>query len=216
MDRPKPESILLTDSARSPTPAPEEASTGPSSPSESSLTTFGPASEIAREGIVHTGHEPTPPQGSHTPSQSSPNASHPGEASSDLVALRPITDDQPTVLSHLAPSLGLDFHLAAGQKLGPYEILAAVGTGGMASVLRAKDTDLGRIVALKILPPATAKDAEAVVRFKQEARAAAKLDHDNIARVFACGEDQGLHFIAFEYVEGENLRNLIEQRARYR
>ncbi|MFO0863228.1 MAG: serine/threonine-protein kinase [Gemmataceae bacterium] len=84
----------------------------------------------------------------------------------------------------------------------------------MAAVLRARDTQLDRIVALKILPPEMAQDPENVRRFHQEARAAAKLDHENIARVFFCGEDQNLHFIAFEYVEGENLRVIVERRGR--
>src|SRR5262249_28224275 len=82
----------------------------------------------------------------------------------------------------------------------------------MAAVLRARDTQLDRFVALKILPPDMARDQENVRRFGQEARAAARLDHENIARVYFCGEDQGLSFIAFEFVEGVNLRVLLEQR----
>jgi len=78
-------------------------------------------------------------------------------------------------------------------------------------VIRAHDVDLGRTVALKILPPDMAADPENINRFKQEARAAAKLDHENVARVYYCGEDQGLHFIAFEFVEGENLRVRMEK-----
>src|SRR5438093_6798198 len=84
----------------------------------------------------------------------------------------------------------------------------------MAAVIRARDRQLDRPVALKILPPEMASDAENVRRFHQEARAAAKLDHENIARVFFCGEDQRLHFIAFEFVEGVNLRTLLERRGR--
>src|SRR5205823_9073546 len=64
------------------------------------------------------------------------------------------------------------------------------------------------------LPPDMATDPENVARFHQEARAAAKLDHENIARVFFCGEDQRLHFIAFEFVEGSNLRAVLERRGR--
>lgn len=101
--------------------------------------------------------------------------------------------------------------LAAGSTLGHFEIIAPLGAGGMASVLKARDTHLGRFVALKILPPEAARDADSVTRFKQEARAAAKLDHDNVARVFFSGEDRGLHFIAFEFVEGETLRARIER-----
>ncbi len=84
----------------------------------------------------------------------------------------------------------------------------------MAAVIRARDTQLDRLVALKILPPDMASDPENVRRFHQEARSAAKLDHENIARVFFCGEDQGLHFIAFEFVEGDNLRTILERRGR--
>ena len=102
--------------------------------------------------------------------------------------------------------------LVAGRRLGHYELIEAVGAGGMAAVLRARDLELGRIVALKILPPESARDAESVVRFKQEARAAALLDHENVARVYSCGEDQGLYFIAFEFVEGVNMRVMIDRR----
>ncbi len=99
-----------------------------------------------------------------------------------------------------------------GRRLGHFELIEAVGAGGMAAVLRARDLELGRIVALKILPPEAAHDPENVNRFKQEARAAAKLDHDNVARVYFCGEDQGLHFIAFEFVEGITLRQMLDRR----
>jgi serine/threonine protein kinase len=101
-----------------------------------------------------------------------------------------------------------------GRRLAHFELLEPIGVGGMAAVIRARDSQLDRLVALKILPPHMAADAENVRRFHQEARAAAKLDHENIARVFFCGEDQGLHFIAFEFVEGENLRNILAQRGR--
>src|SRR4029079_7771516 len=98
----------------------------------------------------------------------------------------------------------------AGKRLGHFELIETVGAGGMGAVLRARALDLGRIVALKILPPDMAADPENIIRFKQEARAAAKLDHDNVARVYCFGEDQGLHSIAFEFVEGDILRQLME------
>ncbi|QEL19786.1 serine/threonine-protein kinase [Limnoglobus roseus] len=132
-------------------------------------------------------------------------------APTDLLAEHPPnTDDFPTVIT---PS-SLDASnpaLMPGSRLGNFELLEAIGAGGMATVLKARDLDLGRIVALKILPPVTARDSEAVKRFKLEARAAAKLDHENIARVYFCGEDRGLHFIAFEFVEGEDLRRRIDR-----
>src|SRR5262245_5756457 len=124
-------------------------------------------------------------------------------------------DDSPTVISANRPrTSGPDSHLGeslAGRHLGQYELIESVGVGGMAAVIKATDTQLGRTVALKILPPDMAADPENITRFKQEARAAAKLDHENIARVYFCGEDQGLHFIAFEFVEGQNLRTLLER-----
>ncbi len=126
----------------------------------------------------------------------------------------PTSDDAPTLITPARatppsdPSLGLSL----GSHLGPFEILEAVGVGGMAAVLKARDREMGRVVALKILPPHMARDGDSVTRFKQEARAAARLDHDNVARAFASGEDQGLHYIAFEFVEGDNLRTLIERR----
>ena len=129
-------------------------------------------------------------------------------------------DDAPTVITNNhnhappppPPYVVGDTPNLAGRKLGHFELIEAVGAGGMAAVLRARDLELGRVVALKILPPESAKDPETVSRFKQEARAAAKLDHENVARVYFCGEDQGLHFIAFEFVEGITLRQMIDRR----
>ena len=139
----------------------------------------------------------------------------PGEA-------RP-TDGSPTIISKknaksLAEGITTGENLAGknlyGQRLAHFELLEPIGVGGMAAVLRARDTQLDRFVALKILPPEMAEDEENIHRFHQEARAAAKLDHPNIAQAFFCGEDRGLHFIAFEFVEGDNLRTLMEKRGR--
>lgn len=101
-----------------------------------------------------------------------------------------------------------------GRRLAHFELIEPIGVGGMAAVIRARDTQLDRFVALKILPPEMSHEPDVVQRFHQEAKAAAKLDHENIARVFFCGEDQGLHFIAFEFVEGINLRTMLDQRGR--
>lgn len=134
-------------------------------------------------------------------------------AATPLPPPRPVspgTDEVPTYISPPRPAEPT-MPAAAGQRLGHYEILEAIGAGGMAAVLKARDTELGRVVALKILPPNMARDPENVTRFKQEARAAARLDHDHVARVFSCGEDKGLHFIAFEFVDGDNLRMVIDR-----
>ncbi len=87
-----------------------------------------------------------------------------------------------------------------------------IGGGGMGRVFRAIDTRLGRQVALKVLSPEQAADGETLLRFHNEARSAARLDHENIARAYYVGEDRGLHYIAFEYVDGVNLRALIDQK----
>src|SRR5436190_5527056 len=126
------------------------------------------------------------------------------------------TDDTPTIISRHSPLVDKEDlgESIRGRTLAHFELIEPIGVGGMAAVLRARDTQLDRCVALKILPPEMACDPENVQRFHQEARSAAKLDHENIARVFYCGEDQRLHFIAFEFVEGETLRALLEKRGR--
>jgi serine/threonine protein kinase len=130
------------------------------------------------------------------------------------------SDNAPTVISKTVPQpngIRTEDQLGGGlrgRRLAHFELIEPIGVGGMAAVLRARDTQLDRLVALKILPPEMAADAENVRRFHQEARSAARLDHENIARVFYCGEDQRLHFIAFEFVEGDNLRTILEKRGR--
>jgi serine/threonine-protein kinase len=101
---------------------------------------------------------------------------------------------------------------AIGAQLGHFTIVKRIRTGGMGAVFQALDTRLNRIVALKVLPPLPSRDPSAVLRFRKEAQAAAQLNHENIARVYYIGEDQGLHFIAFEFVHGTNLRDLITER----
>ncbi|HEV3235658.1 MAG TPA: serine/threonine-protein kinase [Gemmataceae bacterium] len=124
------------------------------------------------------------------------------------------SDDSPTIISKIQPKPVPTENVLAGvlkgRTLAHFQLIEPLGVGGMAAVMRAVDLQLERSVALKILPPEMAVDPENVRRFHQEARSAAKLDHENIARVFFCGEDQSLHFIAFEYVEGENLRSILE------
>lgn len=101
-----------------------------------------------------------------------------------------------------------------GIRLGHFIIEERIGRGGMGAVFRAIDQRLNRVVAIKVLTPQHSQDPAAVQRFQNEARAAAQLDHDHIARVHYVGEDRGLHFIAFEFVSGTNIRDLILQRGR--
>ncbi|HEX6985890.1 MAG TPA: serine/threonine-protein kinase, partial [Planctomycetaceae bacterium] len=113
-----------------------------------------------------------------------------------------------------APVATADVEAPAGSELGHFAIEERIGSGGMGAVFRALDTRLQRVVALKVLSPSQSRDRAAVLRFQNEARAAARLDHENIARVHYIGEDRGLHFIAFEYVTGQNVRDLIARSGR--
>ncbi len=102
--------------------------------------------------------------------------------------------------------------LRPGDKLGHYELLEFVGGGGMGRVFRALDTKLDRHVAVKVLPCEQVADPETLQRFRNEARSAARLDHDNIARAYDLGEDRGLSYLVFEFVEGTTIRDLVERR----
>src|SRR5262245_472817 len=97
-----------------------------------------------------------------------------------------------------------------GKRLEHYELTAFVGGGGMGAVFRATDTRLGRLVAVKVLS-GDQGDEETIRRFRNEAQSAARLDHPNIARVYYVGEDQGLNFIVFEFIEGTNLRDEVDR-----
>jgi len=99
--------------------------------------------------------------------------------------------------------------LGPGTRLGPYEILSALGTGGMGEVYRARDTRLGRDVAIKVLPAGLSSDPDRLARFEQEARAAAALNHPNILAVFDIGEYASSPYIVSEVLEGETLRERV-------
>ena len=96
--------------------------------------------------------------------------------------------------------------IPTGTRLGPYEILAPLGAGGMGEVYRARDTRLGREVAVKVLPPAFALDPDRLRRFEQEARAAGRLDHPNILVLHDVGTHDGSPYLVTELLEGETLR----------
>ncbi|HEX7780604.1 MAG TPA: serine/threonine-protein kinase, partial [Vicinamibacterales bacterium] len=103
--------------------------------------------------------------------------------------------------------------LAAGTRLGSYEIVGPLGSGGMGQVYRARDTRLDRDVALKILPEAFAADADRVMRFTREAKTLASLNHPHIAHVYDAGREGARAFIAMELVEGEDLSARIRHGA---
>jgi len=103
--------------------------------------------------------------------------------------------------------------LIPGTKLGPYEIQSPLGAGGMGEVYRARDTRLGRDVALKILPESFAHETDRLHRFEQEARAVAALNHPNILAVFDIGESNGSPYLVSELLEGETLRVVLDRGA---
>lgn len=130
-------------------------------------------------------------------------------------------DQQKTVISKNSPvpakplvgsarSIDLAGRLE-GTKLGHFKLEEFVGGGGMGAVFRAVDTMLDRTVAVKILSR-DSTDEETRRRFQNEGQSAARLDHGNIARVYYVGVDEGLHYIVFEYIEGVNIRDLVEHK----
>lgn len=156
-------------------------------------------------------------------SQQAPLPTQPvrADGSSSRSKLRTPLADHSTVITNIPPIPSpatpdpamrlLDGHVVPGDRIGHFDLIEYIGGGGMGRVFRATDTRLGRTVALKVLPPEQAA-ADAVQRFQNEAQSAARLDHENIARVYYVGEDRGLSFIVFEHVDGLNVRSLVEQK----
>ena len=99
--------------------------------------------------------------------------------------------------------------LSAGQRVGPYEIVAPLGAGGMGEVYRARDTRLDRDVAVKVLPARLAESAEAFARFEREAKAVAALSHPNILAIHDFGNHEGTAYAVMELLEGETLRERL-------
>src|ERR1700735_1303544 len=96
-----------------------------------------------------------------------------------------------------------------GELLNHYRVMKRLGSGGMGEVFLAEDTRLHRKVALKVLLPEVAEDADKLARFVLEARAASALSHPNAAHIYEIGEAQGRHFLAMEYIEGQTLETRL-------
>lgn len=101
--------------------------------------------------------------------------------------------------------------LSPGQKLAHYEILEPIGMGGMGEVYRAKDSKLGRDVAIKVLPDEFSQDKERLARFKREAKVLASLNHPNIASIYGLEQSDDTHYLVLELVEGETLAERISR-----
>src|SRR5436309_94887 len=96
-----------------------------------------------------------------------------------------------------------------GVRLGPYEIVAPIGVGGMGEVYRARDTRLDRTVAVKVLPAEFATNAQLRLRFEREAKAISSLTHPNICTLHDVGQQDGVDYLVMEYLEGETLADRI-------
>src|SRR5262245_60358550 len=103
--------------------------------------------------------------------------------------------------------------LAPGARLGPYEVISALGAGGMGEVYRATDTKLKRHVAIKILPPVFAASADRLARFQREAEVLASLNHPNIAGIYGVEDSAGATALVMELVEGESLAERLARGA---
>jgi eukaryotic-like serine/threonine-protein kinase len=101
--------------------------------------------------------------------------------------------------------------LSAGDKLGPYEILAPLGAGGMGEVYRANDTRLDRTVAVKVLPASLSSDPSLKQRLEREAKAVSKLSHPHICTLHDIGHQDGVDFLVMEFLEGESLERRLEK-----
>src|SRR6201984_3375645 len=103
--------------------------------------------------------------------------------------------------------------LAAGTRLGPYEILAPLGAGGMGEVYKARDTRLERMVAVKVLPPSLSSSTEMRQRFEREAKTISTLSHPHICALYDVGSQEGVEYLVMEYLEGETLADRLARGA---
>src|SRR5262250_2800468 len=103
--------------------------------------------------------------------------------------------------------------IPTGSRLGPYEVIAPAGAGGMGEVYRARDTRLGREVAIKVLPGHLSSSPEARQRFEREAKTISKLSHPHICALYDVGNQDGVEYLVMEYLEGETLAERLARGA---
>ena len=120
--------------------------------------------------------------------------------------------EQPALTHDAHVLLGANFEGNVGREVGPYKIIERIGAGGMGEVYLAQDTRLRRPVALKLLPAYFASDEARLRRFQSEARAASALNHPNILTIHEVGEDDGVYFIATEFIDGKTIAELLRER----
>lgn len=124
------------------------------------------------------------------------------------------TQANEAIRNRLFPTNGVHNGEEVGIRLAHFQITGRLGSGGMGAVFKATDLELARDVALKILHPSSSQDASLIARFRNEARACAQLNHDNIARVYYAGSQDGMYFIAYEYATGRTIRDVIVENGR--
>ena len=119
--------------------------------------------------------------------------------------------EQPAIVLDARVLVGGGTDLNIGREIGPYKIIERLGAGGMGEVYLAQDSRLSRLVALKLLPAYFASDDARLRRFQSEARAASALNHPNILTIHEVGENDGIYFIATEFIDGQTIRELIRK-----
>ncbi len=151
-----------------------------------------------------------------------PSSESPSESSGSrpkAVGVTPLVsaDQEPTVISTRSPmevaaTAPAPERLGPGTRFGNFELLECVGGGGMGRVFRARDMALARTVAIKLLSREQAADGEVLLRFRNEAQTAARLNHENLVHVYHSGDEDGIPYIVFEFIEGMNIRTLVERK----
>ncbi len=157
----------------------------------------------------------TPPPLSNPPLSDAPTLPHgtpiPG-ATQALPYARPAASSTPSTGSSISAFQGLQPGVLFG---GRYEIMGVLGQGGMGAVYKARDRELDRLIALKVIRPELATDPAILARFKQELILSRNITHKNVVRIYDLGEAEGIRFISMEYVDGEDLRTILRRNGKF-